>query len=754
MSLVPRIRPAEPVKQRESIQAKLARLRREDRAALRPALRTQTHRPSAITGIPHWQLATAQQQVAEASASGRDPGWSKLAGPPPPPSWAANDQPTHLRAPPDPRAHAKWIQDRRKLLSALDDEQHPGEQKSRIPTLAECCCRSIARDLDVSKPEESIYLPHLHLLPFHLRQAIINNAPIWNPLREAALRELLAEEEEQEQDEEASQVEDWDWDAGEEAAKESWEKEDQYGWELLFQDKLTLSSSISIILTTLNLAYSSISTKALRSLLLRDSISHSTSDAKPVPLFPNLSTLLLAGTENMPFTQNFIDLFKPLISIRHLSIAGKTLRETSIPLEAILPRLSSATPTLIVLDLSYTLFAGSDILILGLDWETRWKNLRKLGVKTEGPKVQDRAKRLWEGIRAKDGRRNERLCMVATGVLSSLPQELQNLVEEWTLVQRQQASSAFFCDSKLSFSTKRSPESSLETPEELKDPLHPVVRHLSSPTVLSSLDGLKVVGGLDISFREEGGDGNDAIAVLAVLSWPDMKLIHHISRAVKLTAPYIPSFLSFREAADFSSLLTDCRQGGLAVPQVLFVDGNGRLHPREAGAAVAVGLGTAIPTLGVAKDYHPPFELAKDPPSKTVADGAEPYPPDFRDSQKGMRQACRHLLQKRGDWIGILDERNSKFIGAVRISSSVAATVDVLRDELTASTAQEQALRASPDPASTNAIFVSPGHLLSLETSLELALGSCTNSRVPEPIRQADAIGRREARELWGVKKA
>lgn len=63
--------------------------------------------------------------------------------------------------------------------------------------------------------------------------------------------------------------------------------------------------------------------------------------------------------------------------------------------------------------------------------------------------------------------------------------------------------------------------------------------------------------------------------------------------------PYIPSFLSFREAEPLAALLDDLRLEGGPMPQLLFVDGNGRWHVREAGSAVVVGQLTDLPTVGV-----------------------------------------------------------------------------------------------------------------------------------------------------------
>jgi hypothetical protein len=166
-----------------------------------------------------------------------------------------------------------------------------------------------------------------------------------------------------------------------------------------------------------------------------------------------------------------------------------------------------------------------------------------------------------------------------------------------------------------------------------------------------------------------------------------LQLLTKVSRVISLRAtPYVPSFLSFREAAPLASLLEDLRATGSPVPQVLFVDGNGRFHVRQAGSAVAIGLLADLPTVGVgtplssrsvghafasadslhiAKEYHPtPSDSS--PPCDTVNDFNLPYPPDFRLTQKGMRSACRSLLTSRGDWIGLTDS-HGEYLGAVSL---------------------------------------------------------------------------------------
>lgn len=90
-----------------------------------------------------------------------------------------------------------------------------------------------------------------------------------------------------------------------------------------------------------------------------------------------------------------------------------------------------------------------------------------------------------------------------------------------------------------------------------------------------------------------------------------LQVLYTISKVVDLDGrPYIPGFLSFREtglAELILELVAD--PAGRATPQVLFVDGNGRLHPRQAGSAVAIGIKTGLPTIGVGTSPSSSFDL-------------------------------------------------------------------------------------------------------------------------------------------------
>ncbi|BGP15927.1 hypothetical protein JCM10213_003643 [Rhodosporidiobolus nylandii] len=305
------------------------------------------------------------------------------------------------------------------------------------------------------------------------------------------------------------------------------------------------------------------------------------------------------------------------------------------------------------------------------------------------------------------------------------------LLASWTAEQLRQASLAVFNDDRLSFAVHAAPAATLPS------------AHPDAPVVyredLSALrfEGLHTVGGLDISFPDASGD--EGIAVLAVLSFPNLQLLHTLTRRISLSStPYVHSYLSFREADHYIALVEELRaQDGARVPQVLFVDGNGRWHPRQAGSAVAVGVKTGIPTVGIGKEYHPLHSPSSASPATLSSTTRPPFPPDFRSTQKGMRKACQALLKARGDWLGLVPPAADEGGGE--------------KPESGKGEYWGAAVLTSPSRTASNPIFVSPGTLLSLSTCIGLALACCTESKVLEPVRRADAIGREEVRKTWGT---
>ncbi|MBE0425088.1 MAG: endonuclease V [Nitrospirae bacterium] len=114
-------------------------------------------------------------------------------------------------------------------------------------------------------------------------------------------------------------------------------------------------------------------------------------------------------------------------------------------------------------------------------------------------------------------------------------------------------------------------------------------------------------------------------------------------------------------------------------PDVVLFDGQGIAHPMGLGIASHIGVIIKTPTIGCAK-------------SRLVGEYNEP--------------GC-----KKGVWSPL--KYNGKTVGAV------LRTRDNVRP-----------------------VFVSPGHLIDLKTSIEMVL-SCTGKyRIPEPLRRADTLSR------------
>lgn len=131
---------------------------------------------------------------------------------------------------------------------------------------------------------------------------------------------------------------------------------------------------------------------------------------------------------------------------------------------------------------------------------------------------------------------------------------------------------------------------------------------------------------------------------------------------------------------------TPCIMGAFAQvkqqPDLVMVDGQGSAHPRRLGIASHIGLWLELPTIGCAK-------------SILVGHHAP-------------------LGEEAGSWVPLKDR--GEVIGAV------------LRT------------REHVKP-----IIVSPGHLISLETSLRYVLACSRGYRLPEPTRQADKLSKDNA---------
>lgn len=105
-----------------------------------------------------------------------------------------------------------------------------------------------------------------------------------------------------------------------------------------------------------------------------------------------------------------------------------------------------------------------------------------------------------------------------------------------------------------------------------------------------------VIAGVDVSYGDEG-----AVASYVETDEPSDQVVREETYAQsRVRFPYIPGYLAFRELPVLAKLLEKVKnRGGLA--DVIFVDGNGLLHPRKAGLASHLGVELDHPTVGVAK---------------------------------------------------------------------------------------------------------------------------------------------------------
>ncbi len=107
-------------------------------------------------------------------------------------------------------------------------------------------------------------------------------------------------------------------------------------------------------------------------------------------------------------------------------------------------------------------------------------------------------------------------------------------------------------------------------------------------------DKIKTITGADISYSR----GSDLFfAAVVLFEFPSMEVIEETSFTERVSFPYIPGLLSFREGLPLLKAFKKLR----IVPDVAIFDGQGIAHPRGFGLASHMGLFLNIPTIGCAK---------------------------------------------------------------------------------------------------------------------------------------------------------
>ncbi len=105
----------------------------------------------------------------------------------------------------------------------------------------------------------------------------------------------------------------------------------------------------------------------------------------------------------------------------------------------------------------------------------------------------------------------------------------------------------------------------------------------------------EIIWGVDVSFPRK----DVACGVIAVFKFPYLQIVNVYHAIKEVMFPYIPGLLSFRETPVILEASKKIKKSEVA--DLIFVDGNGILHPRKFGIASHIGLIFDTPTIGVAK---------------------------------------------------------------------------------------------------------------------------------------------------------
>jgi len=105
---------------------------------------------------------------------------------------------------------------------------------------------------------------------------------------------------------------------------------------------------------------------------------------------------------------------------------------------------------------------------------------------------------------------------------------------------------------------------------------------------------IKTIAGADISYSRQS---DLFFAAVVLLEYPIMAVIEEACFIERVSFPYIPGLLSFREGPAVLKAFENLHN----VPDVVIFDGQGIAHPRGIGLASHMGLFLDIPAIGCAK---------------------------------------------------------------------------------------------------------------------------------------------------------
>jgi deoxyribonuclease V len=194
------------------------------------------------------------------------------------------------------------------------------------------------------------------------------------------------------------------------------------------------------------------------------------------------------------------------------------------------------------------------------------------------------------------------------------------------------------------------------------------------------INEVRYIGGMDLTFKDLKRNPTEALASLVVVDLKTLKPVEFTVIKTVVDFPYIPTFLAFRELPALLEVYDKTR----IKPQVFFIDGQGKIHPRRCGIASHFGVETDTVAVGVAKShlfgrYSPPCP----------------------------KRGCISYVRDKGEVLGAVVRTKDK----------------------------------------TQPVFVSVGNNISLPSAIKLVLKS-SRYRIPEPTRLAHNILQKKRKEL------
>ncbi|KAL7497727.1 hypothetical protein ACHAWT_009324 [Skeletonema menzelii] len=299
-----------------------------------------------------------------------------------------------------------------------------------------------------------------------------------------------------------------------------------------------------------------------------------------------------------------------------------------------------------------------------------------------------------------------------------------------------------------------------------------------------------LIGGVDVSFSAV--DNEDAVAVYVILKYdkstlsnndpsPPPEVVYRSHKFYKLTTPYIPSYLAFREIDPIMELITEqCNHKPHLTPNVILVDGNGQWHDRRAGLACAVGVKCKLPTIGVGKTFYSlDHEMEKSDVLRDVKNSVQSWYDDHCKQEQGRTESdnmeCRGEIVVDNESIPLHSNKmrvkrespspmayEEMLVKLHQVCSGLAIPMRSGMDQndivlahalvghggnnLTNNNGGNCNKSSKPARGSKNPIYVSCGSHVSLLEAVSLVAWTSV-VRIPEPIREADLHGRQLLRD-------